>query len=91
MVDIKKTTVRAVHTHTMEFPVLESFADYHYIDDHADRLAKMLKRKIGRAEIGFCENGQYWGIFYVGRKPSKAVIKQMMDDENFKPMYPEDE
>ena len=85
MTDIKKTTVRAEHT--MEFPVLESFMDYHDIDYHADRLAKMFKRRIGSAEIGFCEDGRYWGIFYVGRKPSKAAIKQMMDDENFKPMY----
>ncbi len=81
MVDINKTTL------SVEFPILENFDDYHDIDDRADSLTKMFGKKISGAEIGFCEDSQYWGIFYVGRKPNKAAIKQLMADADFKPMF----
>lgn len=83
MVDVNMTAL----TCSTQFPFVESFTDYHDIDYHAEDLTKRFNRRIGFAEIGFCENGNYWGIFYVGRKPKKAVIKQLLNDDGFKSMY----
>ncbi|MEE8113689.1 MAG: hypothetical protein V3T23_04985 [Nitrososphaerales archaeon] len=76
-------------TLTATFPVVESFADYHYIDDFAHDLNKLFKAKIRCAEVGF--SGHYWGVFYVGRKPNKAAIKELLDKAGFEPMYDDDE
>ena len=85
MADICRTFV------STELPILDQFEDYHDIEFYADRLKKLFGHKIGCAEIGFCEDGQYWGIFYVGRKPNKAAIKQMMAEAKFTPAYDDEE
>ena len=76
-------------TLTATFPVVTDFDDYHYIEDYAYDLNKIFKEKIRYAEVGF--SGRYWGVFYVGRKPNKAVIKELLDKAGFEPMYDDDE
>lgn len=73
---------------TATFPVVEEFHDYHDIDVFAADLNRLFgkgKNTIRNLEIGFCENGMYWGVFYVGRKPNKAVIKELLDDSGYVP------
>lgn len=74
-----------------ELPILDQFEDYHDIEFYADRLKKLFGQKIGSAEIGFCENGRYWGVFYVGRKPNKADIKVLLDEAKYRPMDDDEE
>lgn len=78
-------------TLTAEFPFVEGFRDYHYIEDEAERLTKLFKRKVGFKEVGFCENADYWGLFYVGRCPARAVIKKLGVDAGYKSMYEDDD
>ena len=61
-----------------EFPIVDKFPDYHDIDVHAAMLSELFGRKISGEEVGFCENGLYWGVFYVGRKPAKVDIASML-------------
>ncbi|KKL64097.1 hypothetical protein LCGC14_2168480 [marine sediment metagenome] len=84
MVEINKTTLSA------DFPIVEKFEDYHEIYHYGCGLSKLFGRKIGDSEIGFCENGLYWGVFYVGRKPNKAVIEQLLSDAEYVPMGDEE-
>ncbi len=85
MVEIKKTTL------SVDFPVVKHFEDYHDIDFHADDLKKLFGRKIGSWELDFGDNRRYWAVFYVGRKPSKAVTDQLLADAGFRPMYDDEE
>lgn len=80
MVDICRTFV------STELPILEQFSDYHYVDDYASSLSKLFGQKIRGAEVGYCENGRIWGVFYVGRKPKKADIKVLLDEAKYVPM-----
>ena len=76
-------------TLTATFPIVEEFRDYHDIDEFADNLNKVFNKRVRCAEVGF--SGDYWGVFYVGRKPTKAVIKELLDKAGFEPMFDEDE
>lgn len=72
-------------TLTATFPVVEQFDDYHDISVFADDLNRIFgKKTIRDTEIGF-GSGMYWGVFYVGRKPNKAVIKELLDKAGFEP------
>lgn len=79
MASIKTTTLTA--TTTMDFPFVDSWSDYHYIEDEADRLTKLFGRKVGYKEMGY--DSGYWGLLYVGRKPAIAVITKLLDDAGF--------
>ncbi len=70
---------------TATFPIVDSFWDYHEIDYLAAEINKlgMFDKKIRCEEVGFC--GDYWGVFYVGRKPAKAVIDKMLADAGYEP------
>lgn len=68
-------------TLTVTFPIVEDFLDYHDIDEFADTLNRVFDKPVRNAEIGF--SGRYWGVFYVGRKPAKAVIDKMLADAGF--------
>ncbi len=71
-------------TLTATFPVVEEFHDYHDIPVFADDLNRLFgKNTIRNQEIGFCENGMYWGVFYVGRKPAKTIIKELLDKAGY--------
>lgn len=73
----KSSRTTLTTTVTAEFPFVESFADYHYIEDEAERLTKLFKRRVGFMEVGFCQDSKYWGVFYVGRRPALAVIREL--------------
>ncbi len=70
---------------TATFPQVLNFADYHDIDCFANDLNKVFDVKIRCAEVGFC--GHYWGVFYIGRKPAKAIIDDLLDKAGFEPMW----
>lgn len=73
----------ATVTLTTAFPIVKGFQDYHDIPFHGDDLNKMFDKTIRNAEVGFSAGGIYWGVFYVGRKPSKVTINQLLDDAGF--------
>ena len=61
-----------------------SVDDYHELDEFADaiKLPKRVKVKaVEAAETG--NNGQYWGVLYTGRKPSKADITKTLIDAGY--------
>lgn len=74
-------------TTTATLPQVSHFEDYHDIDHLAYGLNKlgMIDQTIRCAEVGFCDGGRYWGVFYVGRKPAKAVIKELLDASGYVP------
>ena len=74
-------------TLTATFPTVREFQDYHSIPEYADDLNKLFKPTIRNAEVGFDAGGCYWGVFYVGRKPAKAVIKELLDKAGFEPTW----
>ena len=77
----------ATVTLTATFPAVREFQDYHDIHHYADDLNKLFNnpKVIRNEEIAFDAGGCYWGVFYVGRKPSKAVIKELLDKAGFVP------
>lgn len=74
----------ATVTLTAKFPCVKDFEDYHDIDFYADDLKKLFGRHIGSWEVGFGDNRRYWAVFYVGRKPAKAVIDKLLADAGFR-------
>ena len=77
----------ATVTLTTTFPAVREFRDYHDIQYYADDLNKLFSdaKAIRNAEIGFDAGGCYWGVFYVGRKPAKAVIDKLLADAGYEP------
>lgn len=73
----------ATVTLTATFPIVGDFQDYHDIQYYADDLNKLFDKTIRNAEVGFSAGGCYWGVFYVGRKPNKAVIAQLLTDAGY--------
>ncbi len=76
----------AITAITAIFPQVGSFGDYHDIDYLVNDLNKlgMFNKKIRCAEVGF--SGEYWGVFYIGRKPKKADIKELLDKAGYEPL-----
>lgn len=75
----------ATVTLTATFPIVGDFQDYHDIQHYADDLNKLFDKTIRNAEVGFSAGGCYWGVFYIGRKPAKAVIKELLDAAGYEP------
>ena len=72
------------------FPNVREFQDYHDIQHHSDDLNKLFGETIRNAEVGFDHGGCYWGVFYVGRRPAKAVIKKLLADADYESMRDEE-
>ncbi len=72
----------ATVTLTATFPIVDSFLDYHDIQEFADTLNMVFDKPVRNAELSYAD-GFYWGVFYVGRKPAKAVIDKMLADAGF--------
>lgn len=72
---------------TATFPTVHKFQGYRDIWYYADNLNKLFNNpKIIRGEKADSDHdGDHWGVFYVGRKPSKAVIDKLLADAGFKP------
>ena len=69
---------------TIQMPFVESFSDYHEIDEEQRNLKKLSGKKtnICCKEIGF--DGDYWGVFWIrGNKPSVDEIREMLIKEGF--------
>lgn len=77
----------ATVTLTATFPAVREFQDYHDIHHYADDLNKLFNnpKVIRNKEVGYDAGGCYWGVFYVGRKPAKAVINKLLADANYEP------
>lgn len=77
---------------TATFPIVERFQDYHDIQAYADDLNKLFPDTVIRnAEVAFSAGGCYWGVYYVGRKPKKADIHQLLVFAGFEPHEDEDD
>ncbi|KKL79105.1 hypothetical protein LCGC14_2018210 [marine sediment metagenome] len=70
---------------TVNFPMIMSFVDYHEIRQTASHMIQMFDQIVESDEVGFDIYNMYWGVFYVGRKPAKAVINKLLVDAGFKP------
>jgi len=77
----------ATVTLTATFPAVREFQDYHDIPAYGCDLNKLFNnpKTIRNEEIGFDAGGCYWGVFYVGRKPAKAVIAKLLADAGYEP------
>ena len=62
----------------IKFPFVEAFDDYHDIKDKAEYLNEIFVTKIKYKEIAF--DGFYWGLFYVGKMPSRKTIHKLVVD-----------
>ena len=78
-------------TKKIEFPKIFSFEDYHDIDTKLEALREF-EPKIKASEVDpenygyvFDENFngamKYYGLFYIGRKPAKAIIEALVTKE----------
>ena len=82
MIKIEKQTV--TNTVSVDFPFVEAFSDYHDIEFKAHDLSTKLNADIKYAEIGsLCAKGYYWGLFHVGRKPRKAIVDQLLEEDGY--------
>ena len=68
---------------TLEFPLVDSFEDYHDIDFQADKLSKLFKTRIRSTELSTDASGRYWGVFYVGKRPSKKAVANLLDNAGY--------
>ena len=82
----------ATVTLTATFPAVREFRDYHDIREYGFDLNKLFDspKVILNEEVGFDAGGCYWGVFYVGRLPAKAVIDKLLADAGYEP-DPEEE
>lgn len=87
MVKIKTTTLSA----SIVFPCVDSFDDYHDIGYAANGMFKLLGQRIKYDEVAFDACGMYWGVFYVGRKPAKAIVNQLLTNAGYEADEDEDE
>ncbi len=66
-------------TLSVEFPLVDKFPGFLDLDIHAAMLSELFGRKIHGEEVGVCENELYWGVFYLGDKPTKVEIQSMLN------------
>ena len=59
----------------IKFPFVEGFRDYHDIRFKQEFLSGVFVDKIKSKEVAY--DGCYYGIFYIGKIPSKDIIKEM--------------
>ncbi len=75
----------------LKFPFVREFDDYHEIDFFRDTLQEFLVEKIKGIELGFDYNsGEYIGLFYMGKKPSKDVIQKLLEEREISFEEPEE-
>lgn len=73
---MKTNTVTSTITHTQEFPVVNSFQDYHDIDVLRDDFMKMGFKGVKAKEIDF--DGKYWAVFYQNTIPTpKELVSEL--------------
>ena len=66
-------------TFTTQFPVVLDFEDYHEIDHFATQLSKLFKTTIkGEEWSGQDASGRYWGVFWVGKSPTKKLVQNLL-------------
>ena len=68
-------------------PKIVKVGDYHEFDSMADTLNELIEKgfpKVKAEELGYSRSKGYIGVLYVGLKPSKAVIKQMLEESKIK-------
>ena len=71
----------------LQLPAVLNFADYHEIEHISDDVNKFISNKkdqVKESEVGF-DGWSYWGLFYVGKKPTKAEITKLLDDAGYEP------
>lgn len=65
----------------IKFPFVKSFYDFHYIPNYRDDLNEIFVDKIRCYECGF--DGDYWGVFYIGKRPDRKTVKTMLKNSGF--------
>lgn len=75
---------------TATFPAVHKFQNYRDIWYYVDNLNNLFNnsKTIRGEEVDSDHYGDYWGVFYVGRKPNKAVIDKLLADAGFEPSRP---
>lgn len=68
----------------LELPYIDSFMDYHDIDHEVDNLNEQIGKNAVKAEeinledYGYEFPGEYYAIFWTGRKPSVKTINELL-------------
>ncbi len=72
-------------TLSVEFPFVANIGD-----SEAKEVARVFKKllgpkvpKVGGSFVGIDPREDSWAVFYIGRKPSKAKIQEMLDAAGF--------
>jgi len=60
----------------IKFPFVDSYGDYHEIEELRDDLNEIFTKTIKCKEVAF--DGNYWGLFYVGKLPKKSTVKKLL-------------
>lgn len=69
----------------LELPYIDSFVDYHDIDHEVNNLNEQVGKNTIKAEelnledYGYEFPGEYYAIFWTGRKPSAKVIAKLLE------------
>ena len=61
-------------------PFVKRFCDYHYIDEALECYQDLVPN-MKSEEIAF--DGDYWGLFYTGRKSSNKRVKELLLESGF--------
>ena len=63
-------------------PFAIEFDDYHDIDWFVDDINRNVNKgpRLKGIEVAFVPNGNYIGLFYIGRKPSEKRIKKIVEE-----------
>ncbi|MHA2279920.1 MAG: hypothetical protein ACXAC5_03460 [Promethearchaeota archaeon] len=69
----------------IKVPFAQEFDDYHDIDHLADDINELARahpkiKGIEVAACGFTYLAHYIGVFYIGRKPSRKKIKEIVEE-----------
>lgn len=75
------------------FPLVMDFTDCRDIDRFVADLNSVFEltsrapddpyKQVRGSECGFCEYSKYWGVIYIGHRPSKAVIDMLLEKAGY--------
>lgn len=69
----------------LNFPIFETFSDYHDANPIQRFLTGQLGIEIMIKEVAF--DGQYWIMFYIGEEPPEDYVKDFLKNQGIKTEY----
>ena len=65
-----------------KLPYVKAFDDYHLIEEEEEKLRYVLGTEVKSKEVAF--DGMYYGLFFVGGKPSEDMVMDLLKKAGFK-------